>query len=479
MSDLGRFLLLNGMTVTLLALGATLAGRFSGRPALAHGLWLLVLLKLFTPPLFEVGVLPSTSPPAAELAAPLVVVAELAPAAIAPSSRSISLAVTLWLAGAAVVLGLAVSRARRFQTLLSHAKDAAPELRERTARLASAMGLRHAPAVLIVPARISPMLWYRPGSLQLLLPAGLSERLDAGERDALVAHELAHVRRRDHWTRYLELLATTVFWWHPVVWWARLELRRLEEQCCDAWVVRTMDTPPRVYAQALLKTLEFLAGGRIATPALACGAARTGALKERLTMIMKHRISESPSRAQFAALALVALVALPVLPTWAERDKEPDAAESEDAEAGLRESLLALERQAADLEQQLHGIRARQAELQQGFRLRAGHGQAEEQRASAKALERDLVQRAVEMQRAQEELQSEMTVEHLQEIRAALDHLRSDGALVQAQVQAQELDQLRAEIAEAMDDADRQAAIRALEEQIRALSEQFARRRAM
>lgn len=475
MSGLGEFLLLNSVTVTLMAAGAALAGRFSRRPALVHGLWVLVLVKLFTPPLFEVGVLPGGSPPSAQpLVAPLVVFADLEPAAAAaPIPAALALVLALWLAATAAVLAFALSRARRLETLLRDAREAAPALRERTAGLAAAMGLRRAPEVRIVPARISPMLWYRPGSLQLLLPAGLSERLDAGELDALLAHELAHVRRRDHWIRYLELLATTVFWWHPVVWWARLRLRRVEEQCCDAWVLKTMDAHPRVYAQALLKTLEFLAGARIATPALACGAARTRALKERLTMIMKHRIPESPSRAQFGALALVALVALLVFPTWADRDEEQGVAVSETVaseppegiEARLWEKLLALDQQAAALEQQLHGIRAQQAELKQQFLLR--HGSAG---ASAMALD-------------QAQLQRELMVEHLQQISAELDRARSVGA-----EEAQRLDQLRAErqieieaslgqAAEAMGDVQRSAAIRALEEQIRALKEELGRQR--
>ena len=46
------------------------------------------------------------------------------------------------------------------------------------------------------------------------------ERLDATAQEAILAHELAHVRRKDHWVRLLELVVTTLFWWHPAVWWA-------------------------------------------------------------------------------------------------------------------------------------------------------------------------------------------------------------------------------------------------------------------
>jgi beta-lactamase regulating signal transducer with metallopeptidase domain len=65
----------------------------------------------------------------------------------------------------------------------------------------------------------------------LLLPRDLLDELTPDERDALLAHELAHVRRRDHWVRLLELAATALFWWYPVAWWARAALRRAEERC--------------------------------------------------------------------------------------------------------------------------------------------------------------------------------------------------------------------------------------------------------
>jgi beta-lactamase regulating signal transducer with metallopeptidase domain len=84
------------------------------------------------------------------------------------------------------------------------------------------------------------MLWAVLRRPRLLLPAGLWDDLDEAQRDTLIAHELAHLRRRDHWVRLVEVAATVLYWWHPAVWWARRELREAEEQCCDAWVVWSM-----------------------------------------------------------------------------------------------------------------------------------------------------------------------------------------------------------------------------------------------
>ena len=55
----------------------------------------------------------------------------------------------------------------------------------------------------------------------------------------IVAHELAHVRRRDYLVRWVEWLACVCFWWNPVVWWAQRNLRAMEEICCDDLVLST------------------------------------------------------------------------------------------------------------------------------------------------------------------------------------------------------------------------------------------------
>ena len=52
----------------------------------------------------------------------------------------------------------------------------------------------------------------------------------------ILAHELAHLRRRDHWVRAVELIVSTVYWWNPLVWVIRRQIHQAEDLCCDAWV---------------------------------------------------------------------------------------------------------------------------------------------------------------------------------------------------------------------------------------------------
>src|SRR5205823_4185796 len=110
------------------------------------------------------------------------------------------------------------------------------------------------------------------------------------------AHELAHLRRGDHWVRWLELLATAAYWWHPVVWWARRGLRTAEEQCCDAWVVWALPAARRAYADVLVDAVDFLSEARPALPPLASGVGEVRQLRRRLVMIMRGGVPRRLSR---------------------------------------------------------------------------------------------------------------------------------------------------------------------------------------
>jgi hypothetical protein len=222
--------------------------------------------------------------------------------------------------------------------------------------------------VWLLPGRVAPMLWAAFGAPRLLVPAGLLGRLTPEGRDTLLLHELAHLRRGDHRVRALEFLAMGLYWWHPVVWFARRELREAEEQCCDAWVVSALPGAGRAYASALLDTLDFLSAAPPAVPLLASGLGQVSDLKRRLTMIMRGTTPRALGwRGAFVVLALGALL-LPVLPTRAQapareaegeegttkrvrvvRDEEGPSPELQKAEAELRRLEVEIKRKAAEI----------------------------------------------------------------------------------------------------------------------------------
>jgi beta-lactamase regulating signal transducer with metallopeptidase domain len=372
----------NAAVAAVLAVMVTVIGRISRRPALVHSLWILVLLKLLTPPLWPVsiswlvrsqeGQIMTESPPVEpavmpqlvdtvgplvvreerairapkeptasgasvpEFAEPRAVVPEVAPAAVpwALPQPSISEAaapfrqlswqawlVTIWLAGSACWLALAGYRLYRFHRLLRFTQRAPGQVHERAQRLAKRLGLRRCPGVWVVPAPISPLVWALGGEPRLVVPAALLERLTEEQWDTLLAHELAHLRRRDHCVRILELACLGLYWWHPAVWWARRQLREVEEQCCDAWVVWALPGAAETYATALVEAVTYLAGARSALPLAASGIGAMRLLKRRLNMIMRGTTPRSLSAAGSLAVLGLAAFLLPWCPILAQTEQ--------------------------------------------------------------------------------------------------------------------------------------------------------------
>ncbi len=164
--------------------------------------------------------------------------------------------------------------------------------------MAEKLRLRRRPPVWLMPGRVAPMLWAAGGSPCILFPSDLLGQTTTEQQNALLVHELAHLRRRDHWVRWLEFAASGLYWWNPVLWFARRELREAEEQCCDAWVTSTLPGAGKTYAVALLETLDFLSDAPRATPLLASGVGRVADLKRRLTMIMRGTTPRAPELAR-------------------------------------------------------------------------------------------------------------------------------------------------------------------------------------
>ncbi|MFN0132384.1 MAG: M56 family metallopeptidase [Phycisphaerales bacterium] len=223
----------------------------------------------------------------------------------------------IWLAGVLVMSVLIVCRFFTARRVISHAVEAPDDIRAIVARCAERAGLAHPPQTLVSDRRISPMITcgLRP---RLILPADLWRELDVESRHAVVLHEMAHLRRLDHRLRWLESIVGVLYWWHPIVWWARRRLRDEAELCCDAWVTSLIPERRRAYAEALITTKSFLSvPGTSGTPGLAVMSSRTRHLARRLTMVMTQRVAPKSSILGVALALSVALAGAFVMPSLA------------------------------------------------------------------------------------------------------------------------------------------------------------------
>ena len=204
-------------------------------------------------------------------------------------------------------LAVVVIRLGLFYRRLSRAKPAPPELTRLVAEIARSFELKRVPECLIVRDCLSPMIWCGRRA-RLLIPTGLWSELDDTGRRAILCHELAHLRRRDHWVCWVEIAVAALYWWHPLLWWVRRRLREEAELCCDAWVTWLMPQGRRAYAEALLSTKQYVARGAGLNPALGLGVttARAERFARRIRMVMTE--SKRP-RMSISGLALVMLIA--------------------------------------------------------------------------------------------------------------------------------------------------------------------------
>lgn len=120
----------------------------------------------------------------------------------------------------------------------------------------------------------------------LLWPEGISNHLEDAHLEAILAHEVWHVRRRDNLAAALHMLVEAVFWFHPLVWWLGARMVEAREHACDEEVV-AISSDRHIYAESILKVCEFCVGSP-----LACVSGVTGSdLKKRMVHIMTESMA--------------------------------------------------------------------------------------------------------------------------------------------------------------------------------------------
>lgn len=231
---------------------------------------------------------------------------ELAAAARLTDTAS-SAAMIVWLIGAAVVmLRNALAHLGLMRWVRQARPDLSPAWEGTLRRVTSDAALRRPLRVLESDHTTSPCTFglMRP---VILLPAAGAWWPEA-QRQFTLLHELAHVRRLDYLTTQIASLACAVHWFNPLVWFAAIQARKLQEQACDDEVLNAGGTPSD-YAQFLV---SIAGGARRLSPAFpaAIGMLQRSLLHGRVTAILDASTTRLPlSRVAFV-VALAPLACL-------------------------------------------------------------------------------------------------------------------------------------------------------------------------
>jgi len=205
----------------------------------------------------------------------------------------------LWLAGVAVLSLYHLAGWRLAWRLPRNSRPAGQAAVALASHLSRRLGIRRAVALLESSAVAVPTVigWLRP---VVLVPASALTGLSPAQLEAILAHELAHVRRHDYLINLLQTAIETLLFYHPAVWWVSAQIRRERENCCDDLAVAVCGDRLS-YARALVD-LE----GLRTSPRLAL-AASGGSLTERV-----RRLVGAPGRSsrRFWAAGLLAMALL-------------------------------------------------------------------------------------------------------------------------------------------------------------------------
>ncbi len=138
----------------------------------------------------------------------------------------------------------------------------------------------------------------------ILLPVGAINALSPAQVEAILAHELAHIARRDYSHNLLQSFVETLYYFNPAVWWISGFIRTEREHCCDDMAV-SVSGDPLMYARALLSLQEHC------RPAPQLAMSFSGNRRQLLQRV--HRLLRQPSRGSFPAERMVAALTLLLL----------------------------------------------------------------------------------------------------------------------------------------------------------------------
>jgi bla regulator protein BlaR1 len=303
-------------------------------PAVRFWLWMLVPLRLLVMPLIVITLpvlaQPAVPQPPAVVAPPNVVsrmdvsptppkwTAEpTASRAVVPPRSSVNLSLRSWLMIAWAIgcclfsfrLARGLLKMRRIARQARENSDA--RVRDCAREAAAMLGLRKIPRIITAAEGVSPFVlgFLRP---VVVLPAELADHVSADELRAVLAHEFAHVRRRDALAGWALACSDVIYFFNPVVHLVKRAIIFERERACDEQVLALAQAPRAVYARALLSATGFT---RPAAARLSCAPVLLESgqhLERRLKSIADERRPRAAlSRKARVCLLLVAVLALP------------------------------------------------------------------------------------------------------------------------------------------------------------------------
>ncbi len=215
----------------------------------------------------------------------------------------------VWACGVALLSIRLLWGYAKVSTLRRSGDAAEPAVLAMVSRLSERVGVTRTVRVLVSSFADGPSVigWLKP---VVLLPAATLLGLTPEQLEAVLAHELAHIRRYDYLVNIVQMLIETLLFYHPAVWWISGRIRQERELCCDDIAVRCCGD-----AVGYARALTALERTRVMTPSLALGV-KDGPLMHRIQRLLGAtpqyaEPERGPSRLPGIVAILLAVVCLP------------------------------------------------------------------------------------------------------------------------------------------------------------------------
>ncbi len=384
------------------------------RPALRHALWLLVLGKLVTPSFVDVPVnwlwaeserravntsviaridgptgrfrekdlLKNPSPPSGQheptfkpgqaAITPLRVdLVSRSPSEGADSSDEIlagllsGIALAISGFGSCMIVVIIASRGMQIGKHLREADLGSKHLQDEASRIASILGTARVPVVRVIDTGTTPFLWVSRRGAAIVFQRKLIAELNDEQTAGIIAHEIAHLIRRDHWSSYFASAVLSLFWWHPIAWLGRVQLRAAQEECCDALIISKGAVQRRLYAETLFAIVSSPIRTNDIVPVVLPGLGTASNLRRRFEMLrsksVKHRL-DLPSKLLLVVLASI----LPCLPVWSVETENATLANLPEGDRDApNAAAVAFQRAIDSIERNYNTIESMQVSIEQ------------------------------------------------------------------------------------------------------------------
>ena len=144
----------------------------------------------------------------------------------------------------------------------------------------------------------------------LLLPADILSQVNDAEMEAILLHEMAHIRCKDNLIAFIHTIVQALFWFHPIVWWTGSRLIFERELACDESVLES-GKDPHTYAEVILKICE----NYLRSPSICLSGAIGSNIKKRIEGIIKNRVGHklNPVKKIILALTGISVVGIPLV----------------------------------------------------------------------------------------------------------------------------------------------------------------------